>query len=118
MYFPSCIQQVVLHMAPRVIQFTYTCASICLYPSSIIRRARVSVCSLLLSVPLFFFFFFYVCVCLRSALTFVYPGATVRLNATATLENNISVFRLGGQPDEYAMKKRPRNAEANVSAEP
>lgn len=43
------------------------------------------------------------------------PSApTVFLDVALKLEDNCSVFRLGGAVDEYSIQRRPRNTETNV----
>ena len=37
------------------------------------------------------------------------------LGVALKLEDNSSVFRLGGAVDEYSIQRRPRNTETNVS---
>lgn len=45
----------------------------------------------------------------------VRAGPTVVLGVALKLEDNSSVFRLGGAVDEYSIQRRPRNMETNVS---
>ncbi|CAM9825784.1 unnamed protein product [Pylaiella littoralis] len=40
-------------------------------------------------------------------------GPTVALRVVLKLEDNSSVFRLGGAVDEYSIQRRPRNSETN-----
>lgn len=49
-----------------------------------------------------------------SAIMYVRTGPTVVLGVALKLEDNSSVFRLGGAVDEYSIQRRPRNTETNV----